>query len=152
MLVAIFLSTGFRWCKLGVFAILVCSGVDYLHTGDVIHCKEKIMVEREHVSRCQQRGGVGVREASRLYNIPFETLRRRVNHVVLLECRPGPPTVLTEDEEHQLATYCIKMADMGFSLSRDDVMHTAFKISCRLLMFHKHQIAFSPFSHTCSPG
>ena len=72
---------------------------------------------------------MGVREASRLYNIPFKTLRRRVNHVVPLECRPRPPTVLTEDEEHQLATYCIKMADMGFGLSRDDVMHTAFKIA-----------------------
>ena len=39
-----------------------------------------------------------------------------------LECRPGPPTVLT-------ATYCMKMADMGFGLSRDDVMHTAFEIT-----------------------
>ena len=43
-------------------------------------------------------------KGSRLYNIPFETLRWRTNHIL-------PPT---EDEEHQLAVYCVKMADMGF--------------------------------------
>ena len=43
-------------------------------------------------------------ELGRLYNIPFETLRWRTNHIL-------PPT---EDEEHQLAVYCVKMADMGF--------------------------------------
>ena len=75
------------------------------------------------------KGGMGIREVSRLYNISYETLRRRANHVVPLECRSGLPTVLTEDEEHQLALYCVKMADMGFGLSRDDVMHTAFKIA-----------------------
>ena len=41
----------------------------------------------------------------------------------------GPPTVLTEEEEGQLASYLIKMADMGFGLSRDDVMLTAYKIA-----------------------
>ena len=71
--------------------------------------------------------GMGIREASRLYNVSCETLRQRVNHVVVLECR-SPPTVLTEDEEHQVAMYCVKMADIGFVISRDDVMHTAYKI------------------------
>lgn len=73
--------------------------------------------------------GMGIREASRLYNIPFETLRRRANHVVPLECWSGAPNVLTDDEEHQLAVYCVKMADMGFVLLRDGVMHTAIKIA-----------------------
>ena len=44
--------------------------------------------------------GMGIREASRLYNVSFETLRRRTNNTVPLECRSGPPTVLSE---HQLA-------------------------------------------------
>ena len=72
--------------------------------------------------------GMGVREASRLYNLPYETLRRRVAENVDLECRPGPPTVLTENEETELASYCVKMADMGFGLSRTDVMVVAFNI------------------------
>ena len=47
--------------------------------------------------------GMGVRElASRLYNVPFETLTRRTTHTVSLECCPGPPTVLIDKEEHKL--------------------------------------------------
>ncbi len=40
--------------------------------------------------------GTTIREASLLYNVPFETLRRRVTENVELGFRPGPPTVLTE--------------------------------------------------------
>ena len=74
-------------------------------------------------------GGMGIREAARLYNIPYETLRRRANHTVSTDCRPGPSTVLTDEEEEQLALFCVQMADMGFGLSRDDVMVTAFRIA-----------------------
>ena len=73
--------------------------------------------------------GMSVREAAKLYNLPYETLRRRVIEKVDLECRPGPPTVLTDHEEAELASYCVKMADMGFGLSRSDVMIVAFKIA-----------------------
>jgi len=43
-------------------------------------------------------------------------------------CRPGPLTVLTEGEEEQLATYLVKMADMGFGLCPDTVKGLAFRI------------------------
>ena len=69
-----------------------------------------------------------LREASRLYNVPFETLRRRVNGSVKAGCRPGPGTVLTEEEEGHLALYLVQMADMGFGLSHDTVMLLAYKI------------------------
>ena len=52
--------------------------------------------------------------ASCLYNVPIENLQRRVNGSVVLSCRPGPPTVLTEEEEEKLPEYFIQMADMGF--------------------------------------
>ena len=64
-----------------------------------------------------------------LENLPYETLRRRVNHMVSVDCKPGPGTVLTDNEESQLASYFVVMADMGFGLSRDDVMLTAFRIA-----------------------
>ena len=87
------------------------------------------MVKRKHGGSLQDvKDGMGVREASRLYNLPYETLRRRVAEKVDLECRPGPPTVLTKQEETELASYCVKMSDMGFGLSRTDVMVVAFKI------------------------
>ena len=73
--------------------------------------------------------GMGIREASRTYNLPYETLRHRTCHVVSLECTPGPSTVLTSEEEEQVVSYLIKMSGMGFGLSRDDVMRIAFRIA-----------------------
>ena len=69
-----------------------------------------------------------VREASKVYNVPFETLRRRANGTVIPGCRPGPATVLTEQEEVRLASYLKQMAQMGFGLSSETVMCLAFKI------------------------
>ena len=69
--------------------------------------------------------GKGLRETARLYNVPVETLHRRVIGSVSLECRPGPPTVLTREEESRLARYIVDMADMGFGLGREDVMCVA---------------------------
>ena len=72
--------------------------------------------------------GKGLRESARLYNVPVESLRRRVNGTVDVLCRPGPPTILTAEEETCMAQYLIQMADMGFGLTREDVMRTAFLI------------------------
>ena len=58
-----------------------------------------------------------IREASKLYNVPFETLRRHVNGSVIPGCKSGPATVLTEEEEECLASYLLQMAQMGFGLS-----------------------------------
>ena len=69
-----------------------------------------------------------LREAARLYNIPVETLGRHACGIVEEECKPGPSTVLTDEEEERLSSYLIEMADMGFSLSRDAVMEMAFMI------------------------
>ena len=70
---------------------------------------------------------MSLREASQLYNVPFEMLRRQVNGSVRPGCKPGPATVLTEEEE-RLASYLIQMSEMGFGLSRDTVMHLAYNI------------------------
>ena len=40
--------------------------------------------------------GMPLRESARLYNVPVETLRRRVNGTVTIECKSGPKTVLNE--------------------------------------------------------
>ena len=67
--------------------------------------------------------GKGLREASRLYNVPVETLRRRVTGKVELDCRPGPSTVLTQDEEREIVHCLIQMADMGYGLMKEAVMY-----------------------------
>ena len=45
-----------------------------------------------------------------------------------MDCKPGPPTVLTTYEEEKLASYVVKMADMGFGLTREDLQITAFRL------------------------
>ena len=75
--------------------------------------------------------GKSLREASRLYNIPLETLRRWVNGTVDVVCRPGLPTILMDEEERQLESYVLEMAAMGFGLSREDVMCLGYVIAER---------------------
>ena len=72
--------------------------------------------------------GNSLRRAARLYNVPVETLRRRVNGMVTLDCKPGPSTILTREEEQCLVGYVIEMADRGFGLKSEDLMRTAYTI------------------------
>ena len=72
--------------------------------------------------------GKGLTEAARLYNVPVETLRRRVTGKVDIDCCPGPPTVLTKEEEETIVCYLIQMADMGYGLTREAVMHMVYII------------------------
>ena len=46
--------------------------------------------------------GKGLREAARTHNVPVETLRRRVNGAVAMGCKPGPSTILSDEEEDLL--------------------------------------------------
>ena len=64
--------------------------------------------------------GKGLREASRLYNVPAESLR---TGTVDMDCRLGPATVLTKSEEDEIVRYLIQMAYMGYGLTREAVMH-----------------------------
>ena len=70
--------------------------------------------------------GTGLRQVSRLYNVPVEMLRRRVNGCVEMDCRPGPATVLLKEEEDQIYDYLLEMCEMGFGISRETVMRIAF--------------------------
>lgn len=69
------------------------------------------------------KGGKGLREASRLYNVPIE---RWVTGMVEMDCRPGPATVLTKSEEDEIVHYLIQMADMGYGLTREAVVHMVY--------------------------
>ena len=76
--------------------------------------------------------GKGLRATARLYNVPVETLRRRVTGSVALECSPGQPTVLTSGKKNRLARYVVDMADMSFGLRREDVIRVAYQIAPNL--------------------
>ena len=85
---------------------------------------------------CIQSGNKGLREASRLYNVPVETLRRRVTGEVEMGCRPGPSTILSKEQEDKLCSYLIRMSEMGFGLTREDVLHLAFAIAEKCELKH----------------
>ena len=50
-------------------------------------------------------------------------------------CKPGPATILTDEQEDLLCEYIIKIADMGYGLTKEDVQRLAFsiveKIQCK---------------------
>lgn len=79
------------------------------------------------VSFCN--GGGALREAARRYNVPLATLSRRVHGNVRIGCKPGPDPVLSAAGEERLVSYIIEMSDMGFGLSRQDIMQLAFQIA-----------------------
>ena len=85
---------------------------------------------------CVKEGNESLREASRLYNVPLETLRRRVTGAVEMDCKPGPPTILTKEEEDKIYEYLIKMSDMGYGLTREIVMHLAYMVAEKLHKKH----------------
>ena len=55
-------------------------------------------------------------------------------------CKPGPKTVLTDEEEDLLARYLIQMSEMGFGLSRNTFMHLVYNIAEKSKRSH-------PFKH-----
>ena len=71
----------------------------------------------------------GLREASRMHNVPVETLRRRVTGSVAMGCKPGPATILSDEEEDLLCEYIINIADMGYGLTREDIQQLGCKIA-----------------------
>ena len=88
--------------------------------------KRKLWKEEEAVAFVQ--GGNSLCHAASLYNVPVEVLRRRLIGKVTLNCKPGPSTILTKEEEQCLVDYVIEMANRGFGLQSENIMRTAFTI------------------------
>ena len=49
--------------------------------------------------------------------------------LVQLGCKPGPATILNDEQEDLLCDYIIKIANMGFGMTKDDVQRLAFSIA-----------------------
>ena len=71
----------------------------------------------------------------------FPSLRRRVTGKVELDCRPGPATVLTVEQEERLSHYLIEMSEIGFGLTREDIMHLAFLIAEKFNPEHPFRVS-----------
>lgn len=105
-----------------------------------VSCKRKLRTEESMtaaVKRSQDRKGL--REASRLYHVPLESLRRRVTGAVRMGCRPGPSTVLTKEQEVHLSQYLIQMSEIGYGPTRDGIMSLAYNMEKLTQQHHPYK-------------
>lgn len=65
-------------------------------------------------------------KVAKMFDLPKTTFRRAVNNGV--PKRPGPPTILTEEEEQELTGYCLNLQKLGFGLTRSAVNYTVMQI------------------------
>ena len=75
--------------------------------------------------------GTAVSTAAKAFNVPRKTLDDRVKGRVKHGTKPGPDTVLTEEEEAALMSYLVYMAQRGFPLTRTMTMAFAWAIAKR---------------------
>ena len=75
--------------------------------------------------------GTAVSTAAKAFNVPRKTLNDRVKGRVKHGTKPGPDTVLTEEEEAALMSYLVYMAQRGFPLTRTMTMAFAWAIAKR---------------------
>lgn len=73
--------------------------------------------------------GMKVRKASKRFEVPFSTLRRRLKQNVLSAPVLGKLPVFTEDQERTLATNLKLMAKICFGLTMGQVRSAAFQFA-----------------------
>ena len=79
------------------------------------------------IASCSQ--GTSIRDAAKMYNVPPTSLYRRVKGLVAANCKPGPQPYLPVFAEDRLVNYIVSMSDMGFGLSRQDIMRLAYEVA-----------------------
>ena len=70
---------------------------------------------------------LSIREAANKWGVTKSTLHERLQGKVGVDRRPGPPSILTKEEEHRIAVWLLEMADRGFGVSKDDLLDTVKK-------------------------
>lgn len=79
--------------------------------------------------RSVQEHRMGVNEASRYYNIPKTTLKRKLSKNCTIKGPFGPSSVLGIENEQKLVKHIKKLQSCGFSPTRDSVRTMAFKLA-----------------------
>lgn len=67
---------------------------------------------------------MSIREAALKYNIPKSTLIDKVKGKSPLDCRKGPKAILSSEEEKSLRDWGVKMAGIGYTCIRTQIMYT----------------------------
>lgn len=72
--------------------------------------------------------GVSVGVAASRYDVPRITLRNKVTGKSPVDCRFGPATILSQDEENVLVQWLFKMSDSHFPVTKDHLLDSVQKI------------------------
>lgn len=80
--------------------------------------------------------GLSVRRAATEFNVPKSTLGDRISGRVLLGAHSGPPRLLNDQEEMELATFLLQCASVGYPRSRQEVIAIVQLICDRRGMKH----------------
>lgn len=66
--------------------------------------------------------------ASKVYNIPNQTLHDKINKKYKKQESAGAPTVLSSTEEGLLVKWVLHMAEIGFPVTKDQLLHSVAKL------------------------
>ena len=77
-------------------------------------------------------GTISANKASNVYGIPKGTVINKLHRGEDTKGKPGPDTVLTEEEEDLIAKWILDMAKVGYPLHPEDVKDTVKDIVVKL--------------------
>lgn len=75
---------------------------------------------------------MSVYKASKLYSVPAQTLRDKIKNKYTKKDGPGPPTVLTAEEEGLIVNWVKQLAERGFPVSKEQLLYTMSKLVTEL--------------------
>ena len=71
--------------------------------------------------------GQTIRQAARNFDVPKSTLYCKLKNFSPLECRKGPKTVLSEEEENDIVKWILYCAERGFPVSKSQLLDSVQK-------------------------
>lgn len=83
------------------------------------------------------RNGMGINLASKTFNIPSRTLRRRVQYNDSSKKPMGPTGTLGMANESKLVAHIKKLQNRGFAPTRDDLRTMAYEFAVKLKLNHR---------------
>ena len=73
----------------------------------------------------QQKNGISVYRAAKLFSVPESTLRDRTRGLVNLNTVIGFDNIFSDDEERQLVEHVSYMANIGYGYNKMGIQHMA---------------------------
>ena len=92
-----------------------------------INRRNTIREALDEINKYPSNSRPSINSVAKSFGIPEASLRRAVKNGNPPN-RTGPPTILTEHEEEQLAGYCINVQKLGFGLTRSGVNYCVMEI------------------------